>query len=58
MKTSKDKAIEKIARKILAIQDLKTRNRDALDFHEVGVWSLRDALDAAYEAGKASRSKE
>lgn len=30
---------------------LGTRKSDRLDFHEVSVWSIRDALQAAYELG-------
>lgn len=45
-----------IARDVLQIPTLETRNSDGLDFHEVSVWSLRDALRLAYEAGaKAAR---
>jgi hypothetical protein len=34
---------------------LTTRGSDRLDFHELAVWELRDALTAAYMAGRASR---
>lgn len=34
---------------------LETRGADALDFHEVSVWQLRDALTAAYLAGRAAK---
>ena len=33
------------------IETLETRNSDGLDFHDVAVWAIRDALAAAYEAG-------
>jgi hypothetical protein len=36
------------------IQTLETRNSDALDFHDVAVWSIRAALEAAYAAGRAA----
>jgi hypothetical protein len=32
---------------------LETRNSDSLDFHDVAVWTLREALQAAYVAGVA-----
>jgi hypothetical protein len=35
---------------------LETRGSDSLDFHDVAVWQLRDALTAAYQAGRASKS--
>ncbi|MCB1280696.1 MAG: hypothetical protein KDB18_04170 [Salinibacterium sp.] len=51
---AKHDRLEQIAREHLGIDTLETRNRDALDFHEVGVAGLRDALAAAYEAGRLS----
>lgn len=45
-----------IARDHLAIPTLESRRSDALDFHEVAVWGVRDALRAAFEAGAASRA--
>ena len=50
-------AIEAIARNILEIETLAERKRDALDFHEVSVWGLKDALLAAYELGLAAAKK-
>ena len=43
-----------IARKHLGIPTLEVRRSDALDFHEVAVWSVADALHAAFQAGKQS----
>jgi len=43
--------VEKIAARILKVDTLETRNSDALDFHELSVWRLRSALEAAYRAG-------
>lgn len=43
--------IAEIARTHLGVETLATRNRDALDFYDLGVASLRNALLAAYEAG-------
>lgn len=40
-----------IAKKHLNIETLETRNSDSLDFHDVAVWCLKDALQEAYEAG-------
>lgn len=47
--------LEAIAKKHLWIETLETRHSDRLDFHEVGVASLKAALQAAFEAGKKSR---
>ena len=40
-----------IAAKHVHIETLETRNSDGLDFHDVAVWCLRDALEAAFNAG-------
>ncbi|GLZ23130.1 DUF6900 domain-containing protein [Burkholderia plantarii] len=48
---------EDIARRHLLIPTLTTRNHDRLDFHDVAVWCVRDALAAAYEAGRRSRDE-
>jgi hypothetical protein len=40
-----------IAREHLFIETLETRNRDSLDFHDVCVGAVKDALQAAYRAG-------
>ncbi len=46
-----DALFAKIAREVLGIETLATRNMDALDFQEVSVGSLRAALRRAYIAG-------
>ena len=45
-------ALGAIARKHLGIDTLKRQNSDHLDFHDCAVWSIQDALRAAFEAGK------
>ncbi len=47
-----DDHIGRIARDILGIETLETRNADTLDFHELSVWQIRQALLAAYQAGR------
>ena len=44
--------IEKIAREILDLETLETRKMDSLDFHDMAVWEIRKALEAAYNAGR------
>ena len=51
-------SLERIARAKLGIETLETRRSDELDFHEVAVWSIRAALEAAYEAGRAAKENE
>jgi hypothetical protein len=52
--TNRDKkladAVEQI-RKQLGLETLETRRRDALDFHDLAVWSIRDAIQIAFNAG-------
>jgi len=50
-----DKILTDIAKQILDIETLEQRNSDDLDFHEVSVWSLKRALQLAYEAGMNSK---
>lgn len=49
------KELEKIAEDHLYISTLETRKSDKLDFHEVAVWGVKGALEAAYELGKKSK---
>ncbi len=49
-----DQLLTDIAKKHLSLETLETRNSDGLDFHDVAVWSLKDALQEAYEAGLQS----
>lgn len=44
----------KIAKEILDLETLEIRKMDSLDFHELSVWEIREALEAAYNAGKAA----
>lgn len=43
--------IAEIARVHLRIETLEARRHDSLDFHELSVWSISAALEAAYLAG-------
>jgi hypothetical protein len=45
------KTLKAIARRHLQLITLETRNSDALDFHDLSVWQLHRALQAAYKAG-------
>ena len=46
-----DTILTLIAQKHLGIETLQTRNSDSLDFHDTAVWCLKDALEAAFNAG-------
>jgi len=52
MPTAREKAIERIAREALGLETLETRRMDDLDFHDLAVWTIKDALERAYEAGR------
>lgn len=43
--------IDLIARENLFIETLAERKHDDLDFHEVAVWNVRQALERAYAEG-------
>lgn len=47
--------LTQIAQQHLAIETLEPRNRDRLDFHEVSVWGIEEALQAAFKAGADSQ---
>lgn len=49
--TQLDRIFALIAQKHLHIDTLETRHSDRLDFHDVSVWGVRDALEAAFKAG-------
>lgn len=53
MKQNKDlnKLLEQIALKHFFIETLETQHSDRLDFHDVSVWTVKSALEAAYAAG-------
>src|SRR5262245_33857628 len=51
-----DKLFTAIAQQHLHIGTLRTRKRDSLDFHDCSVWGIKDALQAAYNAGKEGRT--
>ena len=47
--------LEQIAKQYLNVPTLERRNTDSLDFHEVSIWSLKAALEAAYQAGRENK---
>ena len=52
--TDRDKTLADIAKDHLHLETLETRNSDSLDFHDMAVWSIKAALEAAFEAGRQS----
>ncbi len=53
----RDATIAAIARDVLFIETLETRKSDRLDFHDVAVWTVREALEKAYAAGHEAATK-
>ena len=51
-----DQLFQQIALDHLFVDTLDTRNSDRLDFHEVSVWGIKTALQAAFDAGKQAAS--
>ena len=53
MKTAKNinQLLEQIAQQHLFIDTLETQSSDRLDFHDVSVWGVKSALQAAFDAG-------
>lgn len=47
-----EQLFQQIALNHLSIDTLATRYSDRLDFHEVSVWGIKSALQAAFNAGK------
>jgi hypothetical protein len=46
--------IERLGQEVLG-HTLQEQKSDRLDFHEHGIWTLRDLIVAAYMAGKRDR---
>lgn len=49
---ARDAHLMEIAERHLFLETLETRNLDRLDFHDIAVWAIRSALEAAFEAGR------
>ena len=49
--------LTQIAQKHLKVEILETRHSDSLDFHDVAVWQIEEALQAAFEAGRQAALK-
>ena len=49
--------LTKVANDSLGVGTLETRNSDRLDFYDVSVWGIKEALEKAYELGRKSVEK-
>jgi hypothetical protein len=52
----REQTVRELATKHFGVETLEERKSDRLDFHSVPVWSMRAALGAAYDAGRAAAS--
>ena len=52
-----EKQIENIAKDVFEIETLETRNSDDLDFYDVSVWSIKEAMQQAYALGVKAAQK-
>ena len=50
--STRDQQLQQIALDHLLIATLETRSSDNLDFHDVSVWAIKAALQAAFDAGR------
>jgi hypothetical protein len=55
---SRDNEISTIAREILGLETLERRNSDSLDYHDLSVWVIREALEAAHQAGSRDACRD
>jgi hypothetical protein len=53
---NKNETLTNIAQAKLHIETLETQKSDGLDFHDVSVWGIKAALEAAYDAGSSAPS--
>ena len=54
--SAREELISKIAEAELGIETLEARKSDSLDFYDLPVWKIKEALIAAFEAGRKSQS--
>ena len=53
--TPPDELLAQTSKRYLGIKTLEIQNSDSLDFHDVSVWNVKAALEAAWKAGKAAQ---
>lgn len=56
--TAPASVLEQIAREHFFVETLQTRHSDRLDFHEVSVWAMESALQAAFAAGQQAAASK
>ena len=56
-KLSENELLQLARKAVPGLETLQARNSDRLDFHEAGVWGLREAIEAAFELGLSRGQK-
>jgi len=51
----RNETLATIALAEIGVTTLETQKSDERDFHDVAVWTLKAALEAAFEAGRNAR---
>ena len=51
------KELENFLKRVTNFETLETRHSDSLDFHTISVWTLKEALELAYDLGKETKWK-
>ncbi len=52
---TKEEIFEYIAATVLRLETLKTRHSDSFDFHDMAVWTMKQALELAYLAARHAK---
>ena len=56
--TDRAAILAKIAKENRLCDTLETRRADSLDFHDVAVWNIKEALEQAWAAGYQQCQKD
>ena len=54
---SKEELMKRIILNVLHFESTEEQKSDSIDFKEVSIWTIKNALDAAYLAGQLSVKK-
>jgi len=54
----KDSIISYIAENSCNVETLETQSSDELDFHDIAVWNIKEALEMAFKAGQEYNNSE
>jgi len=55
LETQVQQKLDEIGCALFGVRTLETQNSDSLDFHDIPVWNIREALARAYSMGQQAR---